>query len=69
MATKKQGKYNAVRGFNYPKSKALRDKIRKGEATPADSDAEIRVEAGTEGVSVPDDVAEEMLSRNVIEEA
>jgi len=68
MATRKQGRYNVLRGFNYPKSKALRDRIRKGEATSAESEASVVVDAG-EGKSIPDDIAEGLLKRKVIEEA
>jgi len=66
MAEKKSKTYKLLRGVNYPKSKALRDRIRAGEATSEEAKDWERAEVG-KGRKLPDDVASDLLARGVAE--
>jgi len=68
MPTSKK-KYVVSRGFDYPKGKALRDRIAEGKATRADIKSWVRQDATDKGVSIPADVAKVLLERKIIEEA
>lgn len=69
MAETKKKKYIVHRGFDYPAGKSLRDRLKAGTAGRADIKKWVRQDAAERGVSIPSDVAEEMLERKVIEEA
>ena len=66
---KPKKKYVIHRGFNYPKGKALRSRIKDGEATRDDIKEWVRQDATEEGVSVPPDITRNLLERGIIEEA
>ena len=62
-------KYIVHRGFDYPKGKALRRRIREGKAGRDDIKEWVRQDATDKGVSVPGDMAKSLLERKIIEEA
>lgn len=62
--------YRCVKGFSYPKSQAVRDRIRAGEKVAVEDRGDwVRHVVGDRISSLPSDVSEALLRRGVVEPA
>jgi len=65
---KVKNKYRALRGFEYPKSLAIRNRIRKGEEIPLDERGETQNVLPGKMVTPPEDLLGSWLRRGLVEE-
>ena len=66
--TKKPATYKVLRGFDYPASLAIRDRIYAGERIPRAEQGELKMhEVGDKITNLPSDVLRSLLRRGAVE--